>query len=350
MSHSDAVQQVVESPVQLLTCDHVGCRKSFRWLSRQKKNCTFPVLVDKKKYVKLCTGLKCKTCGHEKNCTFPVLVDKKKYVKLCTGLKCKTCGHEKKHQPNIIRHIKLFCGKVKTPQRYKCDKCWKEFKYRSLLKKHLASHEKLEQQRCGICNTELRRKDLRLVHQRTCFVPTQIVSESSLEIVSSTPDLSPIVPEIGNALPRPQIELYPIVNSTEHPVFILDNQLAPPIIDDDNNSTFPTDYPPNNCLPHASSDTVSSSDEDNQDISFQIEPVHNYVEDTTPIKQIVPQILSPDNEVNVSRINYFKNYKEASRKSLKLESTIQSLNSPVKKRINQKMQEIYLDLNMKIQP
>ena len=94
----------------------------------------------------------------------------------------------------------------------------------------------------------------------------------------------PIVPEIGNALPRPQIELYPIVNSTENPVFILDNQLATPIIDDDNDSTFHTDYPTNNCLPHASQDTVFSSDEDNQGIFFQIEPVHNYVEDTTPIR------------------------------------------------------------------
>ena len=78
---------------------------------------------------------------HKKKCRHPERQKLILYTKDGNIFVCKKCKKKFSQQSNAARHIKT-CKGVKEVVLFKCEKCPLEFKYKSLLKKYMISHER----------------------------------------------------------------------------------------------------------------------------------------------------------------------------------------------------------------
>ena len=122
-----------------------------------------------------------KKCKHPK----PVLAPK--YVFCERRFICQSCNKSFLHQPNAVRHVKT-CKGIQI-----VNVCSREFKFRSLLQKHLSNHKDRNLQ-YNVCNKTFTRQDCFTRYIQPCTTDDQIVpsfvEEHELFHVCSTTDIS----------------------------------------------------------------------------------------------------------------------------------------------------------------
>ena len=105
---------------------------------------------------------------HKLKCTFHASSVEQKYKLVDGKYQCSKCKKSFTHQASSTRHTKINC--LKKKKEFKCSVCNKLFIYKSLFQKHERFHENLARQKCKHCKQVFRRSDLFIKHIQSCSI------------------------------------------------------------------------------------------------------------------------------------------------------------------------------------